>query len=83
MSERVEDDRSVMMAADPMFTIGRLRDEIQTLRGIINDLDSSYKLAYNSAAGLTNYCEPSGSTKKCERELEQAEALYRSIDMPR
>ena len=37
----------------------------------------AYWLARNSAAGLTNYCEESASTRHCERELAEAERIYR------
>ena len=46
---------------------------------IIDQLERAYLLARNSAAGLTNYCEESVGTRRCERELEEAEQVYREI----
>ena len=46
---------------------------------IIEQLEKAYWLARNAAAGLTNYCEESGGTRRCERELEEAEQIYRAI----
>lgn len=43
-------------------------------------LRKAYRLARNAAAGLTNYCEESASTRRCERELAEAESVFRSID---
>ena len=40
-------------------------------------LKKAYHFARNAAAGLTNYCEETASTRRCERELEQAEKYYR------
>ena len=51
----------------------------QSAVDIIEGLEKAYWLARNSAAGLTNYCEETGSTRRCERELEEAEQIYRAI----
>lgn len=40
-------------------------------------LRRAYWKAFNSAAGFSNLCEESGSARKCERELTEAEALFR------
>lgn len=37
----------------------------------------AYWLARNSAAGLTNYCPESANSRRCERELDEAERIYR------
>ena len=46
--------------------------EVATLR-------KAFKLASNSAAGLSQYCDNNASVRRCEKELEQAEAIYRTI----
>lgn len=46
---------------------------------IVLSLQKAYWLARNSAAGLTNYCEDSASVRKCEKELQEAEDIYRAI----
>lgn len=46
---------------------------------IIEQLEEAYLLARNSAAGFTCYCEDSPSTRRCERQLEEAEQVYRAI----
>ena len=43
----------------------------------IKILEKAYLKARNSAAGLTNYCEESASVRHCEKELEEAETLFR------
>ena len=40
-------------------------------------LREAYRLARNAAAGLTNYCEETASSMRCEKELEQAETIFR------
>lgn len=49
------------------------------LKETIDGLAKAYGLARNAAAGLTNHCEESGSTRKCEKELQRAEDLYRNL----
>ena len=46
----------------------------------IEKLRRAYCLARNAAAGLSNHCEESASTRACEKELAQAEEIYRTID---
>lgn len=48
----------------------------------IKQLKKVFSLARNSAAGLTNYCEESPSTRRCERKLEEADKLYQEIQNP-
>jgi len=40
-------------------------------------LEKAYLKARNSAAGLTNFCEEGAGVRRCEKELEEAEALFR------
>lgn len=54
-------------------------DAHQTAVEIISQLEKAFQLARSSAAGLTNHCEETASTRRCERELEKADALYRAI----
>lgn len=49
------------------------------LKETIDGLAKAYRLARNAAAGLTNYCEESASTRKCEKELQLAEDTYRNL----
>lgn len=64
--------------------IATLQEKIKTQQKTIGsyakrceDLKKAYWLAKNAAAGLTNYCEESASTRKCEKELEKSEMIYR------
>jgi hypothetical protein len=52
-------------------------DHIFECHEIIHKLRKAYFYAHNSAAGLTNYCEESGSVRLCEKELKKAEEIYR------
>jgi len=47
----------------------------------IKILEKAYLKARNSAAGLTNFCEESASVRRCEKELEEAEALFREYQV--
>lgn len=38
-----------------------------------------YRKMCNAAAGYSNCCEDSASVRRCEREYEEAEAMYRAI----
>lgn len=50
----------------------RLRNENAKLR-------AAYGKMCNAAAGYSNCCEDSASVRRCEREYEEAEAMYRAI----
>jgi hypothetical protein len=53
---------------------------ISDLVAIIEQIEKAYRFASNSAAGLTNLCEDSVNSRRCENELEKADSLYRSIN---
>ena len=57
-------------------TIAEKDEHIFECHKMIRQLKKAYHFARNSAAGLTNYCEESASTIRCEKELEQAELIY-------
>lgn len=46
-------------------------------------LRAAYHKARNAAAGFSNYCEESASSRRCERELAEAERMFRDIDAAR
>ena len=60
--------------------VERLRAERDALREKVEKLRRAYTLARNSAAGLTNYCEESASTRRCEKELETAESIFADLE---
>ena len=51
-------------------------EHIFVCHDMIRNLKRAYSLARNSAAGLTNYCEKSASTRRREKELEEAKRIY-------
>lgn len=53
------------------------RDAIAKLLESAEKAKRAYWLARNSAAGLTNYCPESANSRRCERELDEAERIYR------
>lgn len=55
-----------------------LAGEVRELVEALKLAKCAYWLARNSAAGLTNYCEESASSRRCERELSEAESLWHS-----
>ena len=56
-----------------------VEEEIKMLKEENEALKKAYKIMRNAAAGLTNYCEPSASTRRCEREYEEAQMIYREF----
>lgn len=68
------------LAACAIRTIVALIAERDALRELIEaagKVKRAYWLARNSAAGLTNYCPESANSRRCERELDEAERIYR------
>ena len=57
------------------------RDAVAELIEAATQAKRAYWLARNSAAGLTNYCEESASSRRCERELSEAESIWRSAGL--
>lgn len=55
-----------------------LSGEVRELVEALELAKRAYWLARNSAAGLTNYCEESASSRRCARELSEAESLWHS-----
>ena len=41
-------------------------------------LRQAYRAMKNSAAGCSNYCNESASTRRCDREFTEAEELFRA-----
>jgi len=50
----------------------RLREENEALR-------KAYWKMRNAAAGYSNFCEDSASTRRCERDYEEAESMFRAM----
>lgn len=50
----------------------RLQEENKLLR-------SAYWKMRNAAAGYSNFCDENASTRRCDRDYEDAEDLFRSI----
>ena len=65
--EALQHEQLVRAAAE----LRRLHEENEGLR-------KAYWKMRNSAAGYSNYCEDSASTRRCERDYEEGEALYRA-----
>jgi hypothetical protein len=42
-------------------------------------LRKAYWKMRNAAAGYSNFCDDSASVRRCERDYEEAESLFRSI----
>lgn len=61
--------------------VSALRSQLAVAVKALEKAKRAFHLARNSAAGLTNYCEESASSRRCERELEEAENLWREADV--
>ena len=53
-------------------------NELRRLHEVNQELVKAYRKMYNSAAGYSNYCEDSASTRRCERDFEEAEDIFRA-----
>ena len=56
----------------------KLADELRRLAAENEALRNAYRVMKNSAAGYSNYCEESASTRRCDREFTEAEELFRA-----
>ena len=52
--------------------------ELRRLHEVNQELIKAYRKMCNSAAGYSNYCEDSASTRRCERDFEEAENIFRA-----
>lgn len=52
-------------------------DELRRLHALNDVLTKAYRKMYNAAAGYSNYCEDSASVRRCERDFEEADAMFR------
>lgn len=52
--------------------------ELRRLHTLNAKLIEAYRKMYNAAAGYSNYCEDSASVRRCERDFEEADAIFRS-----
>lgn len=55
-----------------------LSDELSKCSKSNAELLGAYRKMYNSAAGYSNYCEDSVNTRRCERDFEEADSLFRA-----
>ena len=65
----IEEAGTIMLAA--RGSLLRLQAENEALR-------KAYWKMRNAAAGYSNYCEESASTRRCEREYTEAEEMFRA-----
>ena len=85
MSEQPEALR-LADALDDEFTQGRVSNhtgrksaaELRRLHAENEALRKAYWKMRNSAAGYSNYCDDNASTRRCERDYTEGEALYRA-----
>lgn len=56
--------------------------EITRLRAENEALHKAYWKMRNAAAGYSNYCDDNASVRRCERDYEEAEAMYRALPAP-
>lgn len=70
-------DACVPLYAAPRQPAPVVDDAMRELIDAADKAKRAYWLARNSAAGLTNYCEESANSRRCERELDEAERIYR------
>lgn len=52
--------------------------ELRSLHALNQELVVAYRKMRNSAAGYSNYCEDSASVRRCERDFEEADAMFRA-----
>lgn len=52
--------------------------ELRHLHALNDELTKAYRKMYNAAAGYSNYCEDSASVRRCDRDFEEADAMFRA-----
>ena len=69
----------LMNKPGPVTTIERMQVdcELRRLHAENEALRAAYWKMRNAAAGYSNYCEDSASVRRCERDMVQAESMYR------
>lgn len=79
---RIADDlKASLIGNNPGLHIENCNKAIDKLRRLQEENDGLRKAYWkmrNSAAEYSNYCEDSASTRRCEREYEEGETIYRA-----
>lgn len=52
--------------------------ELRRLHAENEALRKAYLKMRNAAAGYSNYCDDSASVRRCERDMDEAESMYRA-----
>lgn len=52
--------------------------ELRRLHALNDELTKAYRKMHNAAAGYSNYCEDSASVRRCERDFEEADTMFRA-----
>lgn len=63
---------------NPGVNAYQLAAELRRQHAENEELRKAYRKMRNSAAGYSNFCEGSASTRRCERDYDEAEDIYRS-----
>ena len=56
----------------------RAASELRRLHAENEALRKAYRKMRNAAAGYSNYCDDSASVRRCERDMDEAESMYRA-----
>lgn len=57
-------------------------EELARLRAEVEALREAYRRMKNVAAAYSNYCEDTSTTRRLEREFEEADTIFRACTMP-
>jgi hypothetical protein len=57
---------------------GAIAAELRRLHEENEALKKAYRKMRNAAAGYSNYCDDSASVRRCERDMDEAESMYRA-----
>ena len=63
----------------PLDIEERCAAELRRLHELNQELMRAYRKMYNAAAGYSNYCDDSANVSRCERDFEEADAMFRAV----
>lgn len=62
----------------PEIDLPEAASELRRLHAENEALRKAYRKMRNAAAGYSNYCDDSASVRRCERDMDEAESMYRA-----
>ena len=77
-AEQLADQLAARQAGGLWYRSDEAAAELRRLAAENAALRQAYRVMKNSAAGYSNFCDESASTRRCDREFTEAEELFRA-----